>query len=119
MSAARSNRPLTFVIRHDPTRREWTLLANPLLSHDVQFADSVSDQAGPPGLVGAIRWCYELSSGNPALVLIESEDGHSRLRFHNEPNATYRAPALPIPRSRNPSERGLQPVWASNYGRDL
>lgn len=77
--------PAVFLIRHRPTLREWVVGVNEITPDDLRFADECSSKSGAPGLVGAIRWCFNASAGKPSLLIIESKGEKYRMRFHSEP----------------------------------
>lgn len=77
--------PTTFLIRHRPTLREWVVGVNEITPDDLRFADECSSKSRAPGLVGAIRWCFNASAGKPSLLIIESKGEKYRMRFHSEP----------------------------------
>jgi hypothetical protein len=80
-----SSRLTTFLIRHRPALNEWAVGINEIKPNDLRFADECSSKGGPPGLVGAIGWCFRASAGKPSLLIIESRGQQYRLRFHSEP----------------------------------
>lgn len=79
-----SSEPLTFLIRHRPTLREWMVAVNEIGPNDMRFADECSPRSGAPGLVGAIGWCFRASRGRPSRLIIESRGQQYLLQFQGE-----------------------------------
>lgn len=70
---------LVFVISSMPDRQEWVLVTGP---DEVRFPDRGRGKV--PGLVDAIRHCYQSCDGRPSLLLIQHGGQQFRLRFNAE-----------------------------------